>query len=75
MKISDFDYHLPEELIAQKPADKRDCSRLLVVHRDTGAVEHRHFFDILDYLKEGDSMIPRCFRPGSTVRRKKREPR
>ena len=57
MKISDFDYHLPEELIAQKPADKRDCSRLLVVHRDTGAVEHRHFFDILDYLKEGDCLV------------------
>ena len=57
MKISDFDYHLPEELIAQKPADRRDCSRLLVVHRDTGAVEHRHFFDILDYLKEGDCLV------------------
>ena len=57
MKISDFDYHLPEELIAQKPADKRDSSRLLVVHRDTGELEHRHFYDILDYLKSGDCLV------------------
>ncbi len=57
MKISDFDYNLPEELIAQKPADRRDGSRLLVVHRDTGAVEHRHFYDILDYLEAGDCLI------------------
>ncbi len=57
MKISDFDYHLPEELIAQKPADKRDFSRLLVVHRDTGRLEHKHFFDIVDYLKKGDCLV------------------
>ena len=57
MKITDFDYELPEELIAQKPADKRDGSRLLVVHRDTGKIEHRHFYDILDYLKAGDCLI------------------
>ena len=57
MKISDFDYYLPEELIAQKPADKRDGSRLLVVHRDTGEIEHRHFYDIIDYLKPGDCMV------------------
>ena len=57
MKISDFDYHLPEELMAQKPADKRDSSRLLVVHRDTGELEHRHFYDILDYLKSGDCLV------------------
>lgn len=57
MKISDFDYYLPEELIAQKPADRRDCSRLLVVHRDTGRTEHRHFYDIIDYLKAGDCLI------------------
>lgn len=57
MKITDFDYNLPEELIAQKPADKRDESRLLVVHRDSGNLEHRHFYDILDYLKPGDLMV------------------
>lgn len=57
MNINDFDYHLPEELIAQQPADKRDNSRLLVVHRDTGTVEHKHFYDILDYLNEGDCLV------------------
>lgn len=57
MNINEFDYYLPEELIAQKPADKRDFSRLLVVHRDTGAVEHKHFYDILDYLKPGDCLV------------------
>ena len=57
MKISDFDYYLPEELIAQKPADRRECSTLLVVHRDTGKIEHRHFYDIIDYLKAGDCLV------------------
>lgn len=57
MKISDFDYYLPEELIAQKPADRRECSRLLVVHRDTGKIEHRHFYDIIDYLRAGDCLV------------------
>ena len=57
MRIDDFDYHLPEELIAQKPADKRDNSRLLVVHRNNGEIEHRHFYDILDYLRPGDCLV------------------
>lgn len=57
MHINDFDYELPEELIAQKPADRRDASRLLVVHRNTGKTEHRHFYDILEYLKEGDCLV------------------
>lgn len=57
MRIDDFDYNLPKELIAQKPADKRDSSRLLVVHRDSGQVEHKHFFDILDYMKAGDCLV------------------
>ncbi len=57
MKLSDFDYELPEELIAQHPADKRDESRLLVLHKNTGAIEHRHFYDILDYLHEGDVLV------------------
>ena len=57
MKIEELDYHLPEELIAQKPAEKRDASRLLVVHRDTGETEHRHFYDILEYLNPGDCLV------------------
>ena len=57
MHINDFDYELPEELIAQKPADKRDASRLLVVHRETGETEHKHFYDILEYLTEGDCLV------------------
>lgn len=57
MKISDFDYMLPEELIAQKPKEKRDSSRLLVVHRDTGRTEHRHFYDIIEYLNPGDCLV------------------
>ena len=65
MRIEDFDYELPEELIAQKPADRRDSSRLLVVHRDKlpdggwgeGSIEHRHFYDILEYLKPGDCLV------------------
>lgn len=57
MNINEFDYHLPQELIAQKPADKRDSSRLMVVHRDSGTVEHRHFYDILEYLRPGDCLV------------------
>ncbi|MDO4487302.1 MAG: tRNA preQ1(34) S-adenosylmethionine ribosyltransferase-isomerase QueA [Bacillota bacterium] len=57
MKIEDFDYNLPEELIAQKPADRRDGSRLLVVHRDSGKIEHRHFYDIVDFLNPGDCLV------------------
>ncbi|HWQ79627.1 MAG TPA: tRNA preQ1(34) S-adenosylmethionine ribosyltransferase-isomerase QueA [Anaerovoracaceae bacterium] len=57
MHINDFDYNLPEELIAQHPADKRDESRLLVVDRKTGRLEHRHFYDILDYLDPGDCLV------------------
>ena len=57
MRLDDFDYHLPEELIAQKPADRRDSSRLLVVHRAEDSVEHKHFFDILDYLNPGDCLV------------------
>lgn len=57
MKTSDFDYFLPEELIAQTPLQKRDESRLLVLDRETGELEHRHFYDILDYLNEGDTLV------------------
>lgn len=57
MLVSDFDYDLPEELIAQVPMEKRDTSRLLVVDRKTGELEHRHFYDILDYLNPGDCLV------------------
>lgn len=57
MNVNDFDYFLPEELIAQKPADRRDMSRLLVIHRDTGVLEHKHFYDIVDYLNPGDCLV------------------
>ena len=57
MKISDFDYNLPEELIAQRPTEKRDICRLMVMDRKTGTVEHRHFYDILDYLNKGDCLV------------------
>jgi S-adenosylmethionine:tRNA ribosyltransferase-isomerase len=56
-KISDFDYDLPQELIAQTPIEPRDASRLLVVERKTGALEHRHFRDIGQYLHPGDLLI------------------
>ena len=56
-KLSDFDYELPEELIAQFPALKRDFSKMMVVHADTGYIEHKHFYDIIDYLNETDVLI------------------
>lgn len=57
MKTSDFYYDLPQELIAQHPIEPRDASRLMVLDKNTGAVAHRHFYDICDYLKEGDCLI------------------
>ncbi|MCO7121144.1 tRNA preQ1(34) S-adenosylmethionine ribosyltransferase-isomerase QueA [Ihubacter massiliensis] len=57
MHINEFDYHLPQELIAQKPADKRDCSRLMVLNRENDTIEHRHFYDILEYLLPGDCLV------------------
>ena len=57
MKTSDFWYDLPEELIAQTPLQKRDSSRLLVLDRDSGAVSHKHFYDIIDYLQPGDCLV------------------
>ena len=57
MKVEDFDYDLPEELIAQTPLEKRDASRLLVLDKKSGELEHRHFYDIIDYLEEGDTLV------------------
>ena len=57
MKTHDFWYDLPEELIAQTPLEKRDSSRLLVMDRQTGALAHKHFYDIIDYLQPGDCLV------------------
>jgi len=57
MKTSDFYYYLPKELIAQTPAEPRDSSRLLVLNRQSGETVHKHFFDIIDYLDEGDLLV------------------
>lgn len=57
MELSQFDFNLPEELIAQHPSDKRDESKLLVLHKNTGEIEHRHFYNIIDYLKPGDVLV------------------
>ena len=57
MKTRDFWYELPEELIAQTPLLQRDSSRLLVLDRESGRVNHRHFYDILEYLKPGDCLV------------------
>ena len=57
MKTSDFDYTLPPELIAQTPIEPRDASRLMVVHRNTGQIEHRLFHDVSDYLRPGDLLV------------------
>ena len=57
MKTSDFYYDLPEELIAQTPLEKRDHSRMLVYHMNSGEIEHKHFYDILDYLTPNDVLV------------------
>lgn len=57
MNKSDFYYDLPQELIAQKPMEPRDASRLMVVHRAQDRIEHRHFYDILEYLNPGDVLV------------------
>ncbi len=57
MKLEDFDYNLPEELIAQTPLKIRDSSRLLVLNKKTGEIEHKNFYDIIDYLNPGDTLV------------------
>ena len=57
MKTSDFNFHLPEELIAQHPLEKRDNSRLMVLDKATGEIEHKHFNDVLNYLNPGDTLV------------------
>jgi S-adenosylmethionine:tRNA ribosyltransferase-isomerase len=57
LEVRDFYFHLPEELIAQHPLEKRDESRLMVVDKDTGSIEHKNFKDIMDYLEAGDCLV------------------
>jgi len=57
MKLSNFDFNLPKELLAEYPAENRDESRLMVLHRDSGKIEHKMFKDIIDYFDEGDVMV------------------
>lgn len=57
MEVTDFDYDLPQELIAQTPVEPRDSSRLLVMDKKTGELEHRHFFNLPEYLKPGDVLV------------------
>ena len=57
MQVSDFNYELPKELIAQHPMEPRDHSRLLVVNKDTGDLEHKHFYDLPEYLRPGDLLV------------------
>jgi len=55
--VKDFDYNLPPELIAQKPVNPRDHSRLLLLNKKTGEIDHKHFYNIVDYLKKGDLLV------------------
>ena len=57
MKLEDFDYDLPEELIAQTPLKDRASSKLLVLNKDTGEISHHHFKNIIDYLEAGDALV------------------
>ena len=57
MKTSDFDYYLPDELIAQTPLKKRDSSKLLVLNKFNGSISHKKFTDLIDYLNEGDVLV------------------
>ncbi len=57
MLVKDFDYNLPEELIAQKPSQKREMSKMMVLDKTTKKIEHKHFFDIVDFLTENDVLI------------------
>ena len=57
MQLSDFYYDLPEELIAQDPLETRSDSRLMVINRESGEFEHKHFYNILDYVNQGDCLV------------------
>ena len=57
MKLSEFEFELADNFIAEFPADQRDESRLMVVHRDSGKIEHKMFKDVIDYFDDGDVMV------------------
>ena len=57
LQTKDFGFDLPEELIAQTPIEPRDASRLMLLDKDTGEIEHKHFYDIIDYLRPGDCLV------------------
>ena len=57
MKTSDFNFELPEELIAQTPLEKRDTSRLMTLNKVTGEIGHRHFYDLPEFLHPGDCLV------------------
>ena len=57
MKTSDFNFELPEELIAQTPLERRDASRLMALDKVTGAVSHHHFYDLPQFLRPGDCLV------------------
>ena len=77
MKTSDFYFDLPEELIAQEPLADRASSRLMVVHKDSGKREHRHFRDIKEYLRAGDCLVIKQYQGFACqiIRRKSRHRR
>ena len=56
-KLEDYNYYLPSELIAQEPINPRDHSRLLLLDKKTGKIEHKHFFDIVEYFNKGDILV------------------
>ena len=75
MKRTDFYYDLPEELIAQEPLKDRSSSRLMILDKNTGEIEHKHFYDIVDELNEGDALIlndTKVLRRVCTVKRRVR---
>ena len=57
MKVEEFDYYLPDDLLAQTPLEKRDTSKLMVLDKKTGKICHKHFYDIIDYLDSGDTLV------------------
>ena len=57
MKTDDFNYYLPDELIAQTPLRDRTASKMMVIHRQTDEIEHKHFYDLTSYLKKGDVLV------------------
>ena len=77
MKTSDFYFDLPQELIAQDPLEDRSASRLLVLDKKTGAMEHRHFYNIVDYLQPGDCLVINNTKviPARLLRRARKAPR